>query len=129
MSAILLVEHDAAVRGALADLLTAQGHHVASVAMPEEALSRLADAELLLLDMDGPTESAFAALDQARATRPDIAVVATASATLHGWKTLITAMRLGADDFLTKPFEDDELSLALRGALARNAPAASTAAA
>jgi two-component system response regulator AtoC len=119
MSAILLVEHDPTVRRALADLLTASGHRVDSVATAGEAVHRLAGADLLILDMDGPRESSFAAFDQVRAARPDIPVVATASATWHGWKTLSTAMRLGTDDFLTKPFDDDEVSLTIRGALVR----------
>lgn len=119
MSAILLVEHDLTVRRALADLLTASGHRVESVAMPGEALHRLAGADLLILDMDGPRESTFPVFDQIRAARPDIPVVATASATWHGWKTLSTAMRLGTDDFLTKPFDDDEVALTIRSALAQ----------
>jgi DNA-binding response OmpR family regulator len=118
MSVILLVEHDAAVRGALAELLVARGHDVVPAAAPDEALHRITDADLLILDMDGPRESALAALDEVKVARPDISVVATASATLHGWRTLITAMRLGADDFLTKPFDADEVSLALRTMLA-----------
>jgi DNA-binding response OmpR family regulator len=123
MSVILLVEHDFTVRRALVDLLTAGGHHVDSVALPGEALHRLARADLLILDMDGPGESTFAAFDQIRAARPDIPVVATASATWHGWKTLSTAMRLGTDDFLTKPFDEGEVALTIRSALAGGHPA------
>ena len=129
MSAILLVEHDFTVRRALADLLTASGHRVDSVAMPGEALHRLAGADLLILDMDGPREGALTALDEIRAARPDIPVVATASATWHGWRMLSTAMRLGTDDFLTKPFDRDEVSVTIPSALARGHLVAEAAAA
>jgi DNA-binding response OmpR family regulator len=119
MSTILLVEHDSGARQAITDILTASGYDVVSVAGREEGLLPLPDADLLILDMDGPYENTLAAFDQIRAARPDIPVVATAAATWRGWETLSAAMRLGADDFLTKPFEEDEVSQTVQGALAR----------
>ena len=119
MRKILIVEHDFGTRGILADLLAAHGHRVDAVATADEALHRLASADLLILDMDGPRESIVAALDQIRAARPDMPVVATASATWHGWRTLSTAIRLGTDDFLTKPFDEEEVALTIRSTLAR----------
>jgi DNA-binding response OmpR family regulator len=123
MSAILLVENDLAARRALADLLTASGHEVVPVAKPAEALQHLRRADLLILDMDGPRESILADLDRIRAARADLPVVATASATWHGWRALSTAMRLGSDDLLTKPFDEEEVSRIVRSALAKGSPA------
>jgi len=128
MSAILLVEHDDAARRTLADLLTASGHAVVAVASGHEALDRLAAADLLILDMDGPREDGLAALDHMRAARPDIPIVVTASATLHGWRTVSTAMRLGTDEFLTKPFDEEEVSLTIRRALTKESAVGATAA-
>jgi DNA-binding response OmpR family regulator len=104
MSTVLLVEHDPDARQAITGMLTASGHDVVSIADDEEALMRSPHADLVILDMEGPYENTLAALDQIRAARPDTPVVVTAAATWRGWQTLSTAMRLGADDFLTKPF-------------------------
>lgn len=108
MSTILLVERDAGERQKLTSWLVAAGHQV----VPAETLESLdqgCQADMLISDMEGDHEAVLPLLKQIRAARPTIAIVVTAFATWHGWRMLRDTMRLGADDFLIKPFDEDEV--------------------
>lgn len=127
---ILVAEDDSTQRLLLEGCLTSWGHDVATCADGAEALYRLLvdrGAELAILDwmmpgLDGPTICGQVR-QQAGATPPYL-ILATAR---DRREDLIAGLRAGADDYLVKPLDLDELQvrievgrrvLDLRGALA-----------
>ena len=113
---LLLVEDEASLRQAIAEQLSERGFCVEQVESGEAALARLADfafdaiiTDLRLPGMDG------AALIQAAVGRyPEIiAIVVTGYATM---KDAVDAIKRGASDFVSKPFQIDELLHALESA-------------
>jgi DNA-binding NtrC family response regulator len=116
---ILLVDDEAKIRNALAQALREEGHEVVASGSPREAqrLLALGTFDLLLIDNLMPE---LTGLDLIRelsalppADRPQI-VMMTAHATVE---SAIEAMKLGAFDYLQKPFEVDELLVVARRAL------------
>jgi DNA-binding NtrC family response regulator len=109
---ILLVDDEAKIRNALAQALREEGHEVVSIGSPREAQRLLARGsfDVLLVDNLMPE---LTGLDLIRelvanapaAERPEILLM-TAHATVE---SAIEAMKLGALDYLQKPFEIDEL--------------------
>lgn len=119
MMQVLVVDDDAAIRAAASDIARNQGFLVSSVdntaAAAEMLKSRLAD--ILLLDLKLPGGGGLALLEQARALYPEtVVVVMTAYATVP---SAVEAMRMGASEYLTKPFTLDELSDVLERASER----------
>jgi two-component system response regulator AtoC len=115
---LLLVEDEASLRLAVAEYLTAQGFIVEQAATAEDAVARLDDFafDVVLTDLRLPGQSGTAVLDAALNRYPDvIVIVVTGYGTV---KDAVTAIKSGAADFLTKPFQLDELQLVLEGALA-----------
>lgn len=119
MMHVLVVDDDAAIRAAVSDIARSHGFAVSSVdntAAAREALkSRLAD--ILLLDLKLPGGGGLSLLEEARALYPEtVVVVMTAYATVS---SAVEAMRMGASEYLTKPFSLDELSDVLERASER----------
>jgi len=112
MPQTLLIEDDAGIRDLIADFLTRQGFTVQSFVHPEEALRAMEEEgppDWVLLDLRLPGISGIAVLEKLRARYPDLPVVIlTAYADLE---STIQALRLGASDYLRKPFELKELLL------------------
>lgn len=106
---ILVVEDEAGMRTLLATLLEAEGYQVETADSGESALRRLraAECDLLLTDLRMPGIDGLELLRQARRLRPDLAVImVTGYATVDN---AVAALRRGVDDYLTKPFDIDQL--------------------
>jgi DNA-binding NtrC family response regulator len=116
MPTILLVEPDATERDDFVRAVAAE-HRVIAVAALDDAWAGLVDADLLIVDLEQSDDGSLTVLDRVQALRPELPVVVTATATLHGWQLLRTAMRLGAREFLTKPFDDEEVRQTVRSAV------------
>lgn len=121
---ILVVEDDTATRRMLARDLEAHGYGVTEVGTAAEALraweSRRPD--LVLLDLGLPDVDGTSVVQQVRrdATTPILVVSAR-----DRERDKISALELGADDFVTKPFGMGELHARIRSLLRRAAgPAA-----
>ncbi|GAB6192595.1 sigma-54-dependent transcriptional regulator [Desulfocastanea catecholica] len=114
---ILLVEDEKIVRVSLADALRAEGYTVLPVEDGGKAMSALAEAEfsLVITDIRLPEVSGIEILRKCLFEAPTTPVIMmTAFGTI---KDAVEAMRLGAFDYMTKPFDLDEMLLTVDKAL------------
>jgi two-component system, NtrC family, response regulator AtoC len=117
---ILIVEDERAIQLALSGLLRREGYQVEVASSGEEALSALAAApyDLVLTDLAlGRGASGMDVLKAARRLHPESVVVMI---TAHGSeKIAVEAMKAGAEDYVPKPFDNDEIRLVVQRALER----------
>ena len=114
---ILLADDDAALRKVVQFKLKQRGYEVTATADGEEALSALRESryELLLSDMRMHKLNGLDLLKQAKKVQPDIEVILmTAFAAVS---QAVEAVKLGAFDYLTKPFDDDHLFVTIEKAV------------
>jgi two-component system, NtrC family, response regulator AtoC len=117
MKHLLLVEDEAPLREALAEQLNDRGYAVEQAASGEDALAKLADFafDIIITDLRLPGIDGSAVVDAALGRYPDIiAIVVTGYGTV---KDAVEAIKRGAWDFVSKPFQIDELLHALTAAL------------
>jgi DNA-binding response OmpR family regulator len=117
---LLLVEDDAAIRGALIRVLTSSGHAVTSTGSAMEALRQVLDAppDLILLDLGLPDLSGYEALRMIRAVSAVPVVVVTAH---DDELEIIRVLDAGADDYVVKPFGVGQIEARIRAVLRRSA--------
>jgi DNA-binding NtrC family response regulator len=117
---VLVVEDEAAIRLALGGLLRREGYEVEQADSGDAALARLrGDAfDLVLTDLAlGAGASGMDVLRAVKQAWPETPVVMI---TAHGSeKIAVEAMKAGAEDYVPKPFDNDEIRLTLRRALER----------
>ena len=121
MGSILIVDDERSMREISEILLRKQGHQVAAEADLEAALRRVAEAEwdLVVTDLRLGQESGLEVLQSVKATWPATEVVMiTAFATTEN---AVQAMKMGAYDYVLKPFKVDELKLVVEKALEHRA--------
>ena len=114
---VLVVDNEQGIRDLLSIVLTRKGFVVVTAEDGERALDLLANSsfDLLLTDMKMPKMDGLALLAAARTVSPETAaVVMTAFASTE---TAIEAMKQGACDYLTKPFQVDEVHLVIQNVL------------
>jgi DNA-binding NtrC family response regulator len=117
MKHVLLVEDEAPLREALAEQLADRGYAVEQAESGETALAKLSDFafDVIITDLRLPGIDGSAVIDAALDRYPDIvAIVVTGFGTV---KDAVEAIKRGAWDFVSKPFQIDELLLALDSAL------------
>ncbi|KZB88423.1 response regulator transcription factor [Amycolatopsis regifaucium] len=114
---VLLVEDDAGVADALAEALQARGHTVSHTIRGSDALHRHRAADVILLDLNLPDMNGLDVLRKVRQVSPVPVLVLTA---IGDERSVVRGLRLGADDYLTKPFRLAEL-LARMDAVVRRA--------
>jgi len=106
---ILIVDDEKNIRLTLSQSLEALGVEIDTAADGVEALAKLKgrDFELILLDIRMPGMDGMEVLRRVREIRPDIRIVMiTAYGTIE---SAVEAMKLGAVDFLQKPFDPEEI--------------------
>ncbi|MSO49095.1 MAG: sigma-54-dependent Fis family transcriptional regulator [Acidobacteria bacterium] len=114
---LLLVDDEEAFRDVIAERLTDYGYRVEQAGTGEEAVARLSEFafDILLTDLRLPGVDGRQVLDEAFARYPDIiAVVITGFGTV---REAVEVTRLGAEGFITKPFQFEELLHALSTAV------------
>jgi nitrogen regulation protein NR(I) len=117
MASILIVDDERPIRRILSVLLEERRHRIAEVGSGEEALAALPDVkpDLVLLDLKLPGIDGLETLKRLRVLSPRLDVVMM---TAHGTiSSAVEAMRRGAFDYLTKPFDNDELLMIVDRAL------------
>jgi len=111
---ILVVDDEKSLLIALRGLLSREGYQVETASSGEEALRRIETGSFHLVITDLAMEGidGMQVLERARVVDPDLAVVMI---TAHGSeKTAVQAMKLGARDYIPKPFDNDELRVIVR---------------
>src|SRR6266536_3167408 len=114
---LLLVEDEGALRQAIAEQLGDRGYQVEQAESGEAALARLADFafDVVITDLRLPGVDGSAVVEAAVARYPDVsAIVVTVYGTV---KDAVEAIKRGAQDFVSKPFQIDELLHVLDSAL------------
>ncbi len=117
---VLIVEDEAAIRLALSGLLRREGYEIAQAESGDAAIQALAGSpfDLVLTDLAlGAGASGMDVLREAGRLRPGLPVVMI---TAHGSeKVAVQAMKLGAADYVPKPFDNDEMRLVVGRTLER----------
>jgi DNA-binding NtrC family response regulator len=107
---ILVVDDEAAVRELLRRGLSQMGHFLVEVASNgQEAIEKIERDlfDLVLTDLKMPEMGGIELLKTIKGTRPELTVIIM---TAHGSiETAVEAMRIGADDYITKPIDFNEL--------------------
>jgi DNA-binding NtrC family response regulator len=119
MARILVIDDDQAVRDSMARMLRAAGFTVEMAATGEDGVAAAKGNvfDVILSDMRMPGISGLVVLQRLRALRVDSAfIVMTGFGTVD---TAVEAMKLGAVDFVQKPFFRDELLMRVRAAADR----------
>lgn len=123
MERILLVEDDEVLKQAASQVLTDEGYLVTSVQNGSEALTVLRHngyvPDLILSDINMPQVDGFALLDAVRSTDQGMTIPFLFISASSDPGKVNLARRLGADDYLFKPFELQELVDAVRARLDR----------
>ncbi len=108
MARICVVDDNEMMRDSLAATLASEGHEVTTFASAEAMLAAVGDRfELIVTDLKMPRMDGIALLQSLRQSGSDCPVILmTAFGTID---TAVEAMRLGAYDYITKPFDGDEI--------------------
>ena len=116
---VLLVEDEPAVSMTLTDLLAGEGYDVETAADGRSGLARAANEpfDVVLLDVMLPGMNGFDVCRELRRMGRDVAILML---TARGQLTdRVVGLKLGADDYLTKPFEPPELLARVEALLRR----------
>ena len=117
MSTILIVEDNKDMNFLLSSILREEGYHVISVGNGARAIQEVKKKipDLVLLDMRLPGMNGIEILERFRGIDSDMLVIMiTAFAEVSD---AVKAMKLGAYDYITKPFNNDELLITIRNAI------------
>ncbi len=107
---ILVVEDDAAMRQSCAKVFRLKGHDVAEASSAEEALDQIRqrrDIDVVLTDLKMPEMDGVALLKEIKQVDPRIEVVLMTG--YGSIKNAVEAIKYGAADYITKPFDTNEL--------------------
>jgi two-component system response regulator AtoC len=116
VSKVLVADDDAAIRKLLVDLLSGEGYQVSEAKTGSEVLSALNAADrrpdLVLMDVRMPEMSGIDVLRRMRDQKTGVGVLVM---TAYGTSNLaIQSIQLGAYDYITKPFDLEEVLVAVR---------------
>jgi two-component system sensor histidine kinase/response regulator len=120
---ILVIEDDPAIRATLIDILELNNYRVVHAANGAEgfALARSARPDVILTDLSMPTLDGFtliAALRAEESTRPIPVIIISASVEPERMRR---GMDLGAEDFIVKPFTEEQVLRSIRARLEKKA--------
>ncbi|MCI0404623.1 MAG: sigma-54 dependent transcriptional regulator [candidate division Zixibacteria bacterium] len=117
MPSILVIDDKESMRGMLAETLSGEGYDVDTAADGRAGINRAREKkfDVVLTDLKLPEMDGIAVLSQLKEADPDLAVIVmTAFGTIE---TAVEAMKLGAVDFIAKPFDTDRLGVIIKKAL------------
>ena len=126
MPDVLLVDDDAPIRRMLERTLTAEGYAITAVADGGAALAQVERSlpDVIVLDVGMPGLDGLAVTRRIRAKGLIVPILLlTARDALH---QRVEGLDAGADDYLVKPFEAEELTARIRALMRRNQPPGET---
>jgi two-component system response regulator AtoC len=107
MTKVLVIDDEPALRFAVQEVLEAHGLEVACADSATAGLAMLDDADVVVSDYMMPDMDGMQLLERVRTTQPAVPVILV---TAHGSERLaVRALKQGAYDYLSKPFDNDEL--------------------
>jgi len=114
---ILVVDDEYLIRWTLQQSLEKEGYEVLLAETGEEALDKAREdaPDLMLLDIKLPGMDGYEVLE--RALKIDESIVPIMITAYEDVESVVKAMRLGAFDYITKPFQFDKIHLSIRKAL------------
>ena len=117
MAKVLVVDDEESICNLLERVLARAGHSVLSAANGQEAMDRVPqeNIDIVLLDMKMPGMSGMEVLQQLATRWPDICVIMVTA--IADVQTAVEAMKWGAYDYITKPFNQDDLIFKIQRAL------------
>jgi two-component system response regulator MprA len=120
--AVLLVDDDAPIRRMLERTLVAEGYDVAAVADGGAALAQVERSlpDLIVLDVAMPGMDGLAVMRRLRAKGLPVPILLLTARDALAER--VAGLDAGADDYLVKPFEVEELTARVRALLRRNQP-------
>jgi two-component system response regulator MprA len=120
--AVLLVDDDAPIRRMLERTLSAEGYAVSAVADGGSALAHVERSvpDVIVLDVAMPGLDGLAVTRRLRAKGLPVPILLLTARDAVAER--VAGLDAGADDYLVKPFEVDELSARIRALLRRNHP-------
>ncbi len=110
---VLIVDDEQAIRDLLSQYLGSQGYECVVAATAADAMNRLEEDSiaLLLIDLGLPDMEGMEVVRAVRESDPEIGVVVVTG--LKEVESAVEAMRAGADDYLMKPLNFDEMMVSL----------------
>ena len=118
-ASILVVDDEESIRNILSRRLKAEGYYCEAAADGAEALSKASKKsfDLVLADIKMPVMSGIELLSRMQTEHPDVSVLMITA--VVDTKVAVEAMKMGAYDFVTKPFDLDDLNIRVKRALER----------
>src|SRR6266700_985397 len=116
---VLVVDDEKSMRDLLSITLEKEGYEVLTAAGGEAAIEALRrdTTDAVITDLRMPKVDGLQVLRAAKEISPDVAVIVITA--VASTETAVEAMKLGAYDYITKPFKLDEVNLIVRNALER----------
>lgn len=116
---ILVVDDESIIRNLLTDVLTDAGYEVKAVSTGEEALIEIRENSysIVITDLRMPGLSGIEVIKKVKQINADICIILITA--YPSIESAIEAMREGAYDYITKPFNIEEIKLVLRRATER----------
>src|SRR5229473_2641396 len=116
---VLVVDDEKSMRDLLSITLGKEGYDVLTAAGGEPAIEALhrETVDVVITDLRMPKVDGMQVLRAAKEISPDTAVIVITA--VASTETAVEAMKLGAYDYITKPFKLDEVNLIVRNALER----------
>jgi DNA-binding NarL/FixJ family response regulator len=117
MSRILIVDDDPAMQSVLSDLLRSEGYETLAVRNGKVALKEISafSPDLVLLDINLPGIDGITLLEKLKEIDSRFVVIMI---TGHGnIRDAVKAIKLGAADYITKPFNNEDISATIKNSL------------
>lgn len=106
---MLIIEDDDRIADFLCRALNTEGHHCTRIASGDEAVGVIqkGDFEFILLDLMLPGSSGLDVCQELRIRKIDTPIIMLTA--MDSVEDIVHGLRMGADDYMTKPFDIDEL--------------------